>query len=60
MNKYTQTQIDDIISYANYCVKEGAMEDEMFEYLNTKNYEAIDKLRGRADAYANDNERWDD
>jgi hypothetical protein len=53
MIKYTIDQIDDLIDYLEYCVKEGAIDEgEAIDLIRAKKWQTISNIRDRADAYA--------
>lgn len=57
MNSYTQTQIDDLIDYVSFCVKEGYLDSDIaLDLIMTKDWKAIDKMRDEGDAHANEPE----
>lgn len=54
-NKYTVDQIDDLIDYLGYCVKEGYLDSDIaLDLIMTKDWKGIDEMRDKGDALAND------
>lgn len=55
MNKYTVDQIDELIEYLGYCVKEGTIgSGEAIDIVKDKEWDKIEEMRAKGDYYAND------
>lgn len=53
-NKYTVDQIDELIEYLGYCVKEGVIDPgEAIDIVKDKDWKVIDGMREKGDYYAN-------